>query len=217
MNLTRALEVALPDIPARKLAESYPRLDPGTTFREHIESGIPVVRIYVPSVAGMYTLEKGQWELARLFDGKRSYERIAEIYSQENGVQYDAETVREFAASLDAGDFWYKTAQEKNIQLMQLNLEERKKRVKGKSIWSDLSDVDFPAFNPDRFVTWLHRKTSFIYTPWFTIASIIAVSISTGITVAHGSQIWQDSLNFYLWKRTGSDIFYMYTLGMAIV
>jgi len=47
MNLTRALEVALPDIPARKLAESYPRLDPGTTFREHIEDGRPMVRIYV--------------------------------------------------------------------------------------------------------------------------------------------------------------------------
>ena len=217
MNLTRALEVALPDIPARKLAESYPRLDPGTTFREHSEGGRPVVRIYVPSVAGMYSLDKSQWELAKLFDGKRSYEEIAKTYSQQNGVQYDGETVREFAASLEAGDFWYKSAQEKNIQLMQLNREERKKRLKAKSIWSDLSDVDFPAFNPDRFVTWLHDKTRFIYTPWFTVVSGIAVLISWGITVGHWSQIWQDSLDFYLWKRTWTDIFYLYTLGMLIV
>src|SRR5580704_11909312 len=120
MNLTRALEVALPDIPARKLAECYPRPDPGMTFREHIEDGRPVVRIYVPSVAGMFTLDKSQWELARLFDGKRSYEEIAKMYSQQNGVEYDAESVRDFAASLEAGEFWYKSAQEKNIQLMQL-------------------------------------------------------------------------------------------------
>jgi putative peptide zinc metalloprotease protein len=217
MNLTRALEVALPDIPARKLAESYPRLDPGTTFREHLEGGKLVVRIYVPSVGGMYVFDENEWELARLFDGKRCYEEIARVYSQQNGVQYDAESVREFAASLETSGFWYKTAQEKNIQLMQLNREERKRRLKGKNIWSDLSDVNFPAFNPDRFVSWLHDETRFIYTPWFTAVSIIALLISTAITVAHASQIWQDSLNFYLWKRTGMDILYMYTLGMAVV
>jgi putative peptide zinc metalloprotease protein len=217
MNLTRALEVALPDIPARKLAESYPRLDPGTTFREHFESGKMMVRIYVPSVAGMYTLDTSQWELARLFDGKRSYEQIAQIYSQQNGVRYDAESVCDFAASLEAIDFWYKTAQEKNVQLMQLNLEERKKRLKPKNIWSDLSDVDFPAFNPDRFVTWVYNKTSFIYTTWFTIVSVIAVLISAGISIAHWPQIWQDSVKFYFWDRTWTDILYLYTVGMSIV
>jgi putative peptide zinc metalloprotease protein len=217
MNLTRALEVALPDIPARKLAESYPRMDPGVTFREHIEDGRPVMRIYVPSVAGMYTLDKTQWELAKLFDGKRSYEEIAKMYSQEKGVEYDSESVREFADNLEAGEFWYKTAQEKNIQLLQLTREERKRRLKGKNIWSDLSDVDFPAFNPDRFVTWLHDKTRFIYTPWFTIVSLIGLFISVAITVAHWSQIWQDSLNFYLWKRSWTDILYVYTVGMAVV
>jgi len=217
MNLTRALEVALPDIPARKLAESYPRLDPGTTFKEHIEDGQAMVRIYVPSSGGMYIFEKSQWELARLFDGKRSYEDIAELYSQQSGIEYDEETVRDFAAGLESGEFWYKTQQEKNIQLMQLSLEERKKKIKPKNIWADLSDVNFPAFNPDRTVTWVHDHTRFIYTPWFTTVSLIAVSVSAGITIAHWPQIWQDSLDFYMWKRTWMDVFYMYTLGMAVV
>jgi len=165
----------------------------------------------------MFTFEKREWELIKLFDGKRSYEEIAEVYSQHLGVQYDADTVRDFAASLDASDFWYKTTQEQNIQLMQLSRGDRLKKLKKKSIWADLSDVDFPAFNPDGFVTWLHDKTRFIYTVWFTIVSLIAVSISVGITFAHWSQIWQDSLNFYLWKRTWSDVFYLYTVGMGIV
>src|SRR5262249_26079284 len=153
MNLTRALEVALPDIPARKLAESYPRLDPGTTFREHIEYGERTIRIYVPASRGMYTLTSDQWALAQLFNGERSYEQIAELYSQQNGIQYDAESVREFGADLESSDFWYRTQQEQNIQLMKLSLEERKKRLKTKTIWADLSDVNFPAFNPDRAVT----------------------------------------------------------------
>src|SRR3974390_2737838 len=217
MNLTRVLNNALPDIPARKLAESYPRLDPGTTFREHIEGGKTVVRIYVPCVGGMYTFDKSEWELAQLFNGERSYEEIAEVISQRNGIQYDAESVREFAASLEASDFWYKTPQEKNIQLMLMSREERLKKLKKKSIWADLSDVDFPAFNPDRFVTWLHDKTRFIYTPWFTALSVIALLISGAISVAHAPQIWEDSLNFFLWKRTWTDMLYVYTLGMAVV
>ena len=209
--------MALPDIPARKLAESYPRMDPGTTFKEQMEDGQAMVRIYVPSSSGMYIFERNQWELARLFDGKRSYEEIAELYSQQNGIEYDEETVRDFAAGLESNEFWYKTQQEKNIQLMQLSLEERKKRLKTHTVWADLSDVNFPAFNPDRAVTWVHDHTRFIYTPWFTIVSAIAVLISVGITIAHWPQIWQDSLDFYLWKRTWMDVFYMYTLGMAVV
>jgi putative peptide zinc metalloprotease protein len=215
MNLTRVLNNALPDIPARKLAESYPRLDPGTTFREHIEGGKKVVRVYVPGVGGMYTFDKTEWDLAQLFNGRRSYEEIAELYSQRNGIQYDAETVRDFAASLEATDFWYKTPQEKNVQLMQMSRAERLKKLKKKSVWADLSDVDFPAFNPDSFITWLHDKTRFIYTPWFTIVSLLAMLFAAGITMAHWSQIWQDSLNFYLWKRTWTDVLYLYTVGMA--
>ena len=219
MNLTRALEVALPDIPARKLAESYPRLDPGTTFREHIEDGRPVVRIYVPCAGGMFTFEKNEWELTQLFDGNRSYEGIAELYSQENGIHYDAETVREFAANLDATDFWYKTPQEKNVQLMQLSREERKKRQQQtKSIWADLSDVDFPAFNPDRVVTWVHTKTRFIYTPWFTIISMIGVMIGAGITITHWPEIRRDTLAFYSFSnKTWADVLALYSLGMFVV
>src|SRR5271154_1391881 len=111
MNLTRALEVALPDFPARALAERYPRMDPSITFREHIEGGKLVVRVYVPSVSGMYTFPDADWRLIQLFDGQRSYEEIALLYSQQNGIQYDTEGVREFSASLEAGEFWYKTPQ----------------------------------------------------------------------------------------------------------
>src|SRR5574340_636920 len=130
MNLTRVLNHALPEIPARKLAESTPRLDPGISFREQVESGRPVVKIYAPCAGGMFFFAKQEWDLAQLFDGKRGYEEIAELYSQQHGIQYDAETVRDFSASLEASNFWYKTPQEQNIQMMQLSREERLKKLK---------------------------------------------------------------------------------------
>jgi putative peptide zinc metalloprotease protein len=219
MNLTRALEVALPDIPARKLAESYPRLDPGTSSREHIEDGAPIVRVYIPSSKGMYTLTPDQWALAQLFDGQRSYEEISELYSQDHGNLYDEEGVREFAEELEANEFWYKTSQEKNMQLLQMSREERKKKQQQvKSIWADLSDVNFPAFNPDRFVTWAHERTKFFYTTWFTVVTLIGFAISGVVTITHWNQIWSDTLDFYNFSnKTWGDVFALYTLGMVVV
>ena len=56
--------------------------------------------------------------------------------------------------------------------------ERRKTQISSK--WADLSEVTFPAFNPDRFLTWLYARTKFIYTPWFTVLTLIAFAISCG-------------------------------------
>ena len=218
MNLTRALEVALPDIPARKLAESYPRLDPGTTFREHLEDGRPMVRIYVPSSGGMYTFEPRDWELAQLFNGERSYEEIAELFSNQTGTQYDVESVREFGDELEGGNFWYKTTQERNILYLQQSLEERRKKLKTRSKWADLSEVTFPAFNPDRFFIWIYRYTAWIYRPWFIAVCLAGFAISAGITATHWHEIGRDTIEFYNFtNRTWVDVFWLYVLGMFVV
>jgi hypothetical protein len=54
MNITRALNAALPEIPARAVAEHQPRLDPRFTFKEHLDDGERVIRVYIPSVEAMY-------------------------------------------------------------------------------------------------------------------------------------------------------------------
>jgi putative peptide zinc metalloprotease protein len=218
MNLTRALDVALPEIPARTLAQRYPRLDPSTTFREHIEDGKPVVRIYVPCVGGMFKLSPEQWNIARLFDGKRSYESVAEVYSQQVGARFDVASIREFAADLESVEFWYKTAQEKNILLMQQTLEQRRKRLQSRSKWADLSVVVFPAFNPDKFLTRFYNCTRFIYTPWFTIVTLVAFAITFGISISHWSEIGRDTIEFYNFThKTWGDIVILYALGMFVV
>jgi putative peptide zinc metalloprotease protein len=218
MNLTRALEVALPDIPARTLAERYPRIDPGTSFREHIEDGRAVIRVYVPSANCMFKFPPANWQLARLFNGERSYQEIAELYSQEIGAQYDPQDVRDFAADLESIEFWYKTPQEKNIQQIQQAVEQRRKKLNQRSRWADLSMVMFPAFNPDRFLTVLYRHTRFIYTPWFTILTLFCFVCTAGITITHWNEIGRDTREFYNFSnKTWGDIFILYSLIFAVV
>ena len=218
MNFTRVLNNALPDIPARNLSQRPPRMDPGTTFREHIEDGKPIMRVYVPCNGGMFKLPPANWKLAQLFDGNRSYEEIADLYTKETGVQYDTDAVREFAANLEVGEFWFKTPQEKNILLLQQSTEERRKILKGKNRWADLSEITFPAFNPDRVLNWLYGYTEFFYSSWFTILTLMAFAVTAGITITHWREIGRDTLEFYNFtNKTWGDVAALYIIGMFVV
>ena len=205
-------------MPARTIAERYPRLDPGTTFREHIEEGERIFRIYVPCVEGMFKLPPRNWELAQLFDGTKSYAEIAELYSQKTGTLYDEEQIRDFAADLESVQFWYKTPQEKNILLMQQSADERRRILQVKSRWADLSLVSFPAFNPDRFLTWFYGKTKFIFTWWFTVLTLLTFGITFGIFISHWSEVGRDTIEFYNFSnKTWGDILLLYAVSMVVV
>ena len=139
-----------------------------------MEEGERVVRVYIPSAEAMYKFPPQNWALIQLFDGNRTYEEIATLYSRQTGTEYSTETIREFADDLETADFWYKTPQEKNILLMQKSAEERHKLLKAKNRYGDLSAILFPAVNPDKFLTWLVERTQLMYTWWFTVLTLAA-------------------------------------------
>jgi putative peptide zinc metalloprotease protein len=218
MNITEALNVALPEIPARTVAQRFPRVDPAATSREHVEEGERVVRVYLPSEQTMFRFPLTTWPLIQLFDGKRSYEEIAEIHSAQTGVEYSATEVRELASDLEGMNFWYRTAQEKNIIELQMGSEERQKRLKAKSRYGDISLIVFPAVNPDRFLTWLYARTSYFYTAWFTILTLLVFALMTGITVAHWGEIGHDTLEFYNFShKTWADVVAFYLLAVVVL
>jgi len=175
-----------------------------------------MVRVLVPSQDSMYRFPPENWKLVQLFDGARSFEQIAELHSAQSGAAYDADEVREFAASLEEMDFWYKTPQEKNVLWMQQSAAERQRVLRSKKKkYGDLSEIAFPAVNPDRFLTWLHSYTSFMYTWWFTLATLGLFGVMAGITMAHWSEIGRDSLHFFNFAdKTWGDVGVFYILAV---
>lgn len=196
MNITQALNVALPELPARLISQRPPRLHPDVVFREHVEDGVPVVRAFVPGVASMFVFPPESWRLIQLFDGQRSFAEIAEAHSAQTGSDYSEDTVRDFAASISAMNFWYQTPQEKNIKLMQKTADERR-RLQKKTNWGDLSMITFPAVNPDPFLSWLYRQVGFMYKPWCVALTLLAFAFTAGIFITHWSEVGRDTLEFY--------------------
>jgi putative peptide zinc metalloprotease protein len=198
VNLTRVLNVALPDIPARVLGDRPPRFPPDVIWKEHLEEGQRVVRVVVRGVESMFRFPPANWDLAQCFDGTRTYKEIADAFSTKTNSLLSEDDAREFAQTLEEMGFWYRTAQEKNVLLMQKDAQKRRKMLKAtKSRWGDLAEITFPAFSPDKFLTWLYQRTSWIYTWWFTALTLALFSVMIAITVAHWSEIGRDTLQFY--------------------
>ena len=118
MNLSEALDAALPEIPRTRLARSRPpRLNPDLIVREDVMEGEPFVGVLERGKANYFRFPPAQWQLALLFDGVRSYEEIADLYNEQHGGEITAEDARAFADNMEEADFWYKTPQEKNLAL----------------------------------------------------------------------------------------------------
>ena len=197
MNLTRALEVALPEIPARLIAQTCPRLHPDVVFKEHIVDGRPVVRVFVPGVDAMFNLAPPTWELVRFFDGQRSFEQVAEAYTRETGIPISLDEVHGLADDLESIEFWYKTPREKNVALMLQTADQRRNALKQKKQWGDLAFIKFPAFNPDNYLVWVEERIRFVFTWWFTLITLAAFGFAGTIFLLHWSEVSRDTLQFF--------------------
>src|SRR5271170_984916 len=114
MNIVEALNVALPEIPARA-RRRLPRMNPQVIAREQIEEGQPMIMVLVPEMHQYYRLTPDQWALLQLFDGNRTCPEVAEAFSDRTSIAYSAELAQEFAEASQEAGFWYQTQQEKNF------------------------------------------------------------------------------------------------------
>ena len=203
MNLTEALNVALPEIPAQT-KEFHPRLHPRLVGREQIEDGQPIVVAIIEGKSWLYSFSPVEWKLVQLFDGKRSYEEIADTFLEQEGLEYSPDDIREFAATLDANGFWYKTPQEENIALTQKLAEHRGGHAKKKSRFGDISHIQFSAWDPDRFFDKIHPKLTFFYSRWFTALTLAAFAFMFYVFIDRWSEIANDTIQFYDFTQKGA-------------
>lgn len=194
MNLSEVLNVALPELPARRIVKSPPRLHPRVIAREQIEDGVPTIVTMVSGGSQILRFTPEQWKLAQLFDGERSYDEVRELFQAETGIAFTEEEVREFANALEEGGLWYKTSLELNATASQKLADERRRRARRKI---DVSMMTFSTWDPDQVLTRLHARLSFIYTSWFTFLTLGVFGVMALIFLSGWSEIWRDTVQYY--------------------
>jgi putative peptide zinc metalloprotease protein len=201
MNLAEALNVALPDLPAPSSQRRYPRLHPNIIAREHLEEGTRMVYAIVSGADQVYRLTTQEWEVANLFDGRRSYQDVADLANEKFGAQYSAEDIHEYASTLE--NVWYRPPQESNVTCAQKGAEERHKHAARKSKLGDLTMIFVAHWDPDRYLTWLHGKISFVYGRWFTLLTLAFFAFTAYVFVDRWGEIGADTLRYYNFSQKG--------------
>ena len=207
MNIVRALNVALPELPERVVRRNPPKLDPRVISREHIEKGQAVVLVKMPGTELVFRFAPIQWTLIQLFDGIRTHAEIAEQFFSQTGSRVSEDDVKELASFLQTdSQLLYKTPTEQNITLQQELRSSRKKRSRFHV--TDFSDITLKVWNnADGYITWLYPKVRFLFTPWFVWTSLGMFALAGWMWADRFGEIWSDSFAFYNFtQKSGADL-----------
>lgn len=218
MNLSEALDAALPEIPQARLARAHPpRFDPQLVIREDTVDGEPIVAAVQREKGTFFRFPLFQWNLAVLFDGTRTYEEIAGIYSEQTGSPTSAEDVQAFADGLEESDFWYKTPQERNLALSQKLKAQRGRRASRKSKFN-LVHISFSAWDPDRYLGWLDRAIGrYVYSRWCVLAMVLLFLFETTVFISQWHTIAPDAVLYYNFtQKTVLDLAQFWSLMLVI-
>ncbi len=198
MNLSEALDAALPEIPRARLTRVRPpQLDPDLIIREDLLDGEPIIGAFRRSNGNFYRFNPIQWQLCTLFDGERSYEEIAALFQEQAQAALEPEQVRAFAQNMDEGDFWYQSPQERNIALHEKLSAQRSRRAKRRSKLN-VAHISFSAWDPDRYLTWLDQCVGrFVYSRWSVIAAVVLFLIEAVLFTTKWRVIGPDIPVFY--------------------
>ena len=220
MNIVRALDVALPELPERVIRSTPPKLDPRAIFKEHIENGKPVVVVKVPGSDVVFRFAPLQWTLVQMFDGNSSAAEISERFQQETGSFVSEDDVKELASFLQTnGKLFYRTPIEQNITLQQQLRSSRKKRNRFQV--KDFADIPIKTWDDaDKYITWLYPKVKFLFTPWFVWTSVGMFALMGWMWAERFGEIWSDSFAFFNFlQKSGVDVFEFWFLfgAMAVI
>ncbi|MBV9608644.1 MAG: hypothetical protein JO187_03720, partial [Acidobacteria bacterium] len=174
MNLTEALNTALPEIPLHARPRGKPCLHPDVVWRQHMQEGEPIIMCIVPGTGVVFRFSEIQWALVQLCDGERSYEQLSEAALEQLGINFPSEDIETYCNELDESGFWYKSPQEKTFLLNEKLKTERQKHLRRKSKVGDLSMIFVGWWDPDAYLSWLHSNTGFLFSNWFTAVVLCA-------------------------------------------
>jgi putative peptide zinc metalloprotease protein len=218
MNLSEALDAALPEMPRERLSRGRPpRLDPDLVVREDVLDGETYVVVLQRDKGSIFRFTPMQWQIALLFDGVRSVEEIAELYEEQTGVEISPDDVRMFAESMEQDEFWYKTPQEKNLAMSQKLAAQRGRRA-GRKSKVNLAHITFSAWDPDRYFNWLDNAIGdAVYSPWCVLAVVLLFAFETAVFITRWSSLGPDMALYYNFtQKTFLDILQFYALFLAL-
>lgn len=215
MNLTRALDSALPDLPPQRYRETFFRFNPGTFTRED-KSPTHTTIMAITKTHKVMAFTPEQWKLVQMFDGRRTYEQLSVLWRKACNVSCPPEHIRQYAEALDRADFWFKTPQEESAALMTELMQDRQQVVRRKEPVS-ISRIYVAVCDADRQVSAVYRWVRGMYNPKFVIPTLAAVALMLCLWISRWEMIFSDSVQYWaMSEKTGRDLLEFYFIFLIV-
>src|SRR4030095_12524082 len=186
-----------PEETARLLAErrspsdDRPALRKDLSVLRQVQMGEVLWIVKNPATMKYYQFRNAQWQLIRLFDGRRSRAQVLTDYNRWAGeYAIPLERVLEYEDFLRERELIEQTVAERNITLLDKYKSLRHKKAEEGSEGFNPFFIMFHVVDPDRFLTRTVKYVQWIWTPPVAIATLVA-SIWTGLIFArHWGPLW---------------------------
>ncbi|MBZ5564788.1 MAG: HlyD family efflux transporter periplasmic adaptor subunit [Acidobacteriia bacterium] len=168
----------------------------------------------IPETDSFNRLGEFDWEVLALCDGTRTPGEIAQALCERYPDQSFSEAeILEFLESIDP-NAWERTSAEKNLCILGKIRDERRQRVNRAS----LLYIYFSAFDPDRALTWLNRRTGWLFTKPFVILSLVVFALAFIIVGRDFGRFWAETSALYSFSnKTFADIALMWVMLFIVV
>ncbi|MCR4316457.1 MAG: HlyD family efflux transporter periplasmic adaptor subunit [Planctomycetes bacterium] len=163
------------------MADKFPKLREDLKITRQVQQGETLFVVKDPETREYCSFSDVEMKLLRLMDGRRSAKEMASIFSERNPeYELDENDMSEFIASADKLNLLVKTAQERNVMLLERMRQERKSKLLSKK--GSWMYKRFPIIDPHKFFTSIHPYTKWIFT-WGFISVTFSMMVVAWIIV----------------------------------
>jgi putative peptide zinc metalloprotease protein len=200
----KLLSAARPEETAKALAARHgppderPALRKNLDILRQVQMGEVQWIIKNPVTMKYHQFKNVNWQIIRLFDGKRTRSEIVEEISRRTGDQpVSLQFVLEYEEFLRDKDLIEQSAAERSLNMLDKFRTLREKKTQEKSEGFNIFFIMFHVLDPDRFLNRTIKYVSWIWTPPVAIATFLASIWTFFVFSRHWTQIWTQTMDLY--------------------
>lgn len=164
------------------MTEEHPKIRKDLIISQQKFEGKIYYVIKDPLTKKFFRVKEHEYFIIKNLDGKNSKEKIKEIFEDHFKIKLKSEVLDKFISQLDKSRFLETEIVTRELSKLRYEAEKEKNLLK------KILFIKVKAFDPDRFLTKLLKKSRFFYTKKFVFLSLLGIFLAFVITISN----WED-------------------------
>ncbi|MBI4577356.1 MAG: efflux RND transporter periplasmic adaptor subunit [Planctomycetes bacterium] len=169
-----------------------------------------------PDTREYFRFTRLEYTLMRLFDGRASFQAMAERFNRESDeTEVDAATLEEFSRGLTKIGVLERTLKEKNLLLLEKRRHQRQSKILNSR--GGLLYKVVPLMDPDRLFDRVMPYCRFFFTPWFVALALASMAGASLVIAYNFDEVAQGIVDIWTFNLKSSWAFFTLWATVLVV